>query len=44
MSETMEDLRNENFRLKLREGSHWLTNEIKIALRHNENLSKDISS
>ena len=27
MSETIEDLRNENFRLKLREGSHWQTNE-----------------
>ena len=28
MSETIEDLRNENFRLKLREGSHWQTNQI----------------
>ena len=27
MSETIEDLRNENFRLKLRKGSHWQTNE-----------------
>lgn len=27
MSETIEDLRNENFRLKLRKGSHWLTNQ-----------------
>ena len=32
MSETIEDLRNENFRLKLREGSHWPTNEIKTCL------------
>ena len=44
MSETMEDLRNENFRLKLRKGSYWPANEIKVAWRHNENLSKDISS
>ena len=28
MSESIEDLRNENFRLKLRKGSHWQTNEI----------------
>ena len=28
MSETIEDLRNENFRLKLRKGSHWQTNQI----------------
>ena len=37
MSESIEDLRNENFRLKLRKGSHWQTNE--IACFFNDNPS-----